>query len=190
MDPIVNLFNKTALFPSDPSFTFDLRKCFEPSDVHDALKTGLGNKVLVGGEFDFGTPSLKNYFFHKIRETKGTVYFIFVDFQDSEKTVPKPTDAITPSIGLDQYLPPSMLEMVDPWYSREYEKLFEPRDGETAREAALTQMTLLREAANDEKTMKKLIDGFEDHRLGCSTMTLKKVFLGKTGPSGHVSLSR
>jgi hypothetical protein len=57
------------------------------------------------------------------------------------------------------YLPVELIELINYWHSSEADTLFNPKDDETAFEASKNQMKLLEKAANDESTLRSIIDG-------------------------------
>ena len=68
----------------------------------------------------------------------------------------------SPKLSQYAYLPVECNELINPWFSTEYEDVFGAQEGETAREAALNQYNLLVKAGNDDKKMQSLIEGFGD----------------------------
>jgi hypothetical protein len=167
-EAVIKAINRISKYPSSPAFNmFGLRRPFESQELFGALKVGHGGETGIGmHSIDIGAASPKTFFFQKAKVNNVTRYYLYVDLSTDSKVVPnvlpEQAEEVVCQFELKDVLPVEVYELINPWYAREYEKVFEPRDDETVREAVKNQMSLLRTAANDEKKMRELVDDLEE----------------------------
>ena len=130
------------------------------------MKKGPGGSRRIGKDStDFGVELRNNYFFADYRTRHGRSYFLYADKCETKIVqgfALHEDVSTTCEMKQKDFLPMDVYEEVNPWYSIKTENVFCPMGGETTQEAIMNQTILLREAANCEKKMAQLIDGFND----------------------------
>jgi hypothetical protein len=168
-ETLVNTINQLTQAPFNGIFN-PAREPFEPKELQKALAAGLGSKDLVGGDSaDFGeSATYKTHFLLKFKSREGLQYYLYVDesLAETPKVVRELDILATDKVRAKQmnqmeFLPLDLIDLSNYWHSTECQKTFVPIEGETTKEAAEKQMHLLRDAANDKREMKKLIDGLD-----------------------------
>lgn len=164
--------NKLSNYPTSPAFRFTQQEPFQAKDIRATLRIALGDTGFGETPHDFDEASTKTYFIYKTKSSGrngGEVkYYMYVDTTTAEKTVESFDEDLLYNEELPhvtKYLPLEILETLDPWYSKDYENLFRPLANETAEEAVVQQIKMLREAANSKNKMVELIRDLDEDQL-------------------------
>jgi hypothetical protein len=184
VDHVVEAINNLATMPK----TAVVKGVYEAKDFLSALQKGVGSKELVGDKIvsDFDSLSRKEFFFIKRKSRERTFYYVYVNTLFTLKRVPSPkltnnewlSEIEGKTLSKADYFPVELIALTNYWYSTEANNLFNPREDETAFEAASSQMELLEAAANNERQLREIINGLaEDDELPLRRNTDKPIAL-------------
>eukprot|EP00980_Cylindrotheca_fusiformis_P009069 scaffold1956_cov109-Cylindrotheca_fusiformis.AAC.4 len=169
---ITELANELSLFPNSEAFRFLQPYPFKSQDVLACIRNPRHSFRDMGmGDMGFcNEGSGTRYYSHTVRsERRGEHFFLLAKHYIYVVRKPQLSSsrAVVPPFLSEEFsstkphvtelLSPDMLELVNPWYSKEIENLFFPLSEETAMEAVQKQMELLRVAINCDEAMKDLV---------------------------------